>query len=123
MVLDKVLAITYQGAVTPVPDFIDAPCPDLVYPNYQDWGYVKVKLDAKSFASAKDHLNDISDPLLRAMLWQNFWDGVTDGYFPLNELFNIVFLHALGESDYTLLGQILSQSLTAQDALTMMAPN
>lgn len=121
--LNKMAAVTYRGEITSLNEFIGAPCPDLIYPNYQDWGYVKVKLDGKSFASAKKHLSDITDPFLRAMLWQNFWDGVTDGYFPLNELFNIVFQHAPGERDYTLLGQILNQAITAHDALTLMAPN
>ena len=123
LALNQVLAVTYQGAVTALPDVIGAPCPDLVYPNYQDWGYVKVKLDSKSFSSAKIHLSEIDDPLLRAMLWQNFWDGVTDGYFPLNELFSIIFRHAPSERDYTSLRQIFNQAMTAQDALTLMAPN
>lgn len=123
LALNKVVAITYRGAVTIVPELIDAPCPDLAFPNYEDWAYVKVKLDKQSFSTAKKHLSQVTDLFLRAMLWQNFWDGVTDGYFPLNELFNIVFQHAPGEKDYTLLGQILSQAMTAKDALILMAPS
>ena len=121
--LNKVVAITYQGAVTFVPELTGITCPALAYPNYQDWAYVKIKLDPQSFSSAKKYLSHITDPLLRAMLWQNFWDAVTDGYFPLNDLFNIVFQHAPTENDDTLLGQILNQAMTAQDALTSMAPN
>ncbi len=119
---NKVVAVIYQGAITPLPELIDAPCPDLAFPNYEDWAYVKVKLDKQSFSTATKHLSQVHDPLLRAMLWQNFWDGVTDGDFPLNELFNIVFQHAPTEKDYTLLTQILNQSMTALDALNLMAP-
>lgn len=121
--LNKVVAVTYQGAITTLPELIDSPCPDLVYPNYEDWAYVKIKLDTQSFSSAKKHLGSVTDPLLRAMLWQNFWDGVTDGYFPLNDLFNIVFQHAPTEKNYALLGQILNQVITAQEALILMAPS
>ncbi len=121
--LNKTMAVTYQGSTTTLPELIGSPCPDLVYPNYEDWAYVKVKLDTLSFSSAKKHLSSVTNPLLRAMLWQNFWDGVTDGYFPLNDLFNIVFQHAPTEKDYTLLGQILNQAMTAQDALILMAPS
>lgn len=120
--LSKVVGVTYQGAITILPELINAPCPDLAFPNYEDWAYVKVKLDKQSFSTVKKHLNQVTDPLFRAMLWQNFWDGVTDGDFPLNELFNIVFQHAPSEKDYTLLGQILNQAMSAQDALILMAP-
>lgn len=37
-------------------------CPDLVYPNYQDGGYVNVALDARSLATARAHLGTVDDP-------------------------------------------------------------
>jgi aminopeptidase N len=58
---------------------VGAACPDLVYPNYEDWGFVKVQLDKRSFDTARASLAGVDDPLLRAMLWQSLWDGVRDG--------------------------------------------
>ena len=44
-----------------------AACPDLVYPNYQDWGYAKVQLDQRSFDTARTKLSQVDDPLLRGL--------------------------------------------------------
>ena len=54
--LERNVAVTYAGAQTPVPGMNGAACPDLVYPNYGDWGFVKVQLDPRSFDSPRAHL-------------------------------------------------------------------
>ena len=84
-------------------------CPDLVYPNYQDWAFVKVNLDERSFKTTKNYLAQIQDPLLRSMLWQSLWDSVRDGKLPLNEYIQVALANAPLEQDYTTLGQILGQ--------------
>ena len=107
--LSKNLAVTYAGATTAVPELKGAACPDLVYPNYQDWGYAKVQLDKKSFATAQASLSKVDDPLLRSMLWQSLWDGVRDAKLPLNEFLKTVLANAPAEKDYTLLGEIVAK--------------
>jgi len=62
-------SVTYSGASTDVPALVGQACPDLVYPNYEDWGFVKVVLDGKSFATARTQLSGIENPLLRSMMW------------------------------------------------------
>jgi aminopeptidase N len=118
--LSKNVAVTYKGADTAVPQLVGEACPDLVYPNYQDWGFVKVQLDKKSFASAQDSLGKVQDPLLRSMLWQSLWDGVRDAKFPLNAYLDTVLKQAPGERDYTLLGDILAKVRAARDYLDQM---
>ena len=113
----KVAAVTYQGAETAVPELVGAACPDLVYPNYQDWGFVKVALDKKSFATARTALGKVDDPLLRAMLWQSLWDSVRDGQLPLNAFLDTVLANAPGEKDYTLLGDIAAKIAQSQQYL------
>ncbi|WDD98859.1 aminopeptidase N [Thalassomonas actiniarum] len=103
------LAVTYKGAVTQVDELIGRQCPELVYPNYQDWGFVKVNLDQRSFNTAKQQLSRVADPLLRSMLWQSLWDSVRDGQLALNEYLEIALLNIEQEQDYTILGQVLSQ--------------
>ncbi len=120
--LDKKLAITYQGGVTAVPELTGAACPDLVYPNYQDWGYAKVQLDKKSFATAQTGLNKVDDPLLRTMLWQSLWDSVRDGKLPLNAFLSTVLANAPGEKDYTLLGDIVDKLWQSKAYLDKMGP-
>jgi aminopeptidase N len=120
LVLQKNVAVTYKGAVTKVPELVGAACPELVYPNYQDWGYVKVQLDAKSFASAQTGLAQVADPLLRAMLWQSLWDGVRDARLPLNAYLQTVLANAPAERDYTLLGDLVTRVRQARDYLDQM---
>ena len=120
LALRKNLAVTYKGAVTNVPQLVGAACPDLVYPNYQDWGFVKVQLDAKSFATAQASLAKVGDPLLRSMLWQSLWDGVRDARLPLNAYLQTVLANAPAEHDYTLLGDLSGKILSARDYLDAM---
>ncbi len=117
--LGKSVPVTYAGASTAVPALVGSACPDLVYPNYQDWGYVKVQLDARSFASARTAVSKIADPLQRAMLWQALWDGVRDGALPLPAFIDTAINNAPLESDYDLLGQVLSMTQEAQGYLDL----
>jgi len=120
--LERNVAVTYKGAKTPVPAMNGAACPDLVYPNYEDWGFVKVQLDPRSFDSARSHLAFVADPLLRAMLWQSLWDGVRDGKLPLNDFLSTALNNAPQEKDYTLLGDVLGKVGGAKRYLDLMDP-
>ena len=113
-------AITYRGKSTQVAALIGQQCPDLVYPNYQDWGFAKVNLDAKSFNTAKHSLAHFSDPLLRSMLWQTLWNSARDGKLPLNEYLKIAMANISKEQDYTILGQALAQISAAERYLIKM---
>ncbi|UVW26880.1 aminopeptidase N [Massilia sp. H6] len=121
LVLARNVPVTYSGANTKVPGMIGAACPDLVYPNYQDWGYVKVQLDQRSFDAARTSLAGVDDPLLRAMLWQSLWDGVRDTKLPLNDFIEVALANAPQEKDYTLLGDVLGKVTTAKTYLDAMA--
>jgi aminopeptidase N len=112
--LKKKISVIYQGSNTEVNELVGVACPDLVYPNYQDWAFVKVNLDARSFKTTQRYLAQIQDPLLRAMLWQSLWDSVRDGKLPLNEYLQVALANAPFEQDYTTLGQILGQLSTAK---------
>lgn len=122
LALNKNVALTYKGASTDVPELEGAACPDLVYPNYQDWGYAKVALDKKSFATAQTSLNKVDDPLLRSMLWQSLWDSARDSKLPLNEFLKTALANAPGEKDYRLLGDITDKLLWSKAYLEQMGP-
>lgn len=112
--LIKKVAVIYQGKSTSVDELKGVSCPDLVYPNYQDWAFVKVNLDKRSFATTKAYLAQIQDPLLRSMLWQSLWDSVRDGKLPLNDYLQVALANAPLEQDYTTLGQVLGQISAAK---------
>ncbi|MFT7280250.1 MAG: aminopeptidase N, partial [Pseudoalteromonas distincta] len=111
--LTKKVSVIYQGKSTQVNELVGVVCPDLVYPNYQDWAFVKVNLDTRSFKTTQNYLAQIQDPLLRSMLWQSLWDSVRDGKLPLNEYLQVALANAPLEQDYTTLGQILGQISSA----------
>ena len=121
--LDRKVAVIYKGARTKVPGMNGAACPDLVYPNYEDWGFVKVQLDQRSFDSARASLAKVDDPLLRAMLWQALWDSVRDGKLPLNDFIATALNNAPQEKDYTLLGDISGKIDTAKRYLDNIDPD
>jgi aminopeptidase N len=102
---------------------VGAACPDLVYPNYEDWGFVKVQLDKRSFDSARAGLAKVDDPLLRAMLWQALWDSVRDGKLPLNDFIATALNNAPQEKDYTLLGDISGKIDSAKRYLDNIDPD
>jgi len=117
--LTQKMAVTYKGKVTNVSELVGSQCPDLVYSNYQDWGFVKVNLDEASFATAKQHLSKVTDPLLRSMLWQSLWDSVREGKLPLNEYLDVALRNISSEDDYTILGQVLGQMASARSYLNL----
>ncbi|TFW29940.1 aminopeptidase N [Duganella callida] len=123
LALSKNVAVTYKGAATAVPELKGAACPDLVYPNYQDWGFAKVQLDKKSFSAAQANLSKVDDPLLRSMLWQSLWDSVRDAKLPLNEYLKTVLANAPAEKDYTLLGDIVEKIHASVAYLNAMGPS
>lgn len=114
--------VTYKGARTEVKQLVGERCPDLVYPNFDDWGFVKVALDDKSFTTAKQQLSNVSDPLLRSMLWQSLWDSVREGHLSLEQYLSTVFVNAPAEADYTVVGQIISSLLSSKEYLAQIAP-
>ncbi|TFW26569.1 aminopeptidase N [Massilia arenosa] len=120
LVLDKNVPVIYNGAKTAVKGLVGSACPDLVYPNYQDWGFAKVVLDQRSFETARNHLAGVEDPLLRAMLWQSLWDGVRDGKLPLNDYMAVVFKNLPGEKDYTLLTDVTGKVARAKGLMDAM---
>ena len=116
----KTVPVTYSGATTKVPALVGSACPDMAYPNYQDWGFVKVQLDKRSFETARASLSHVEDPLLRTMLWQSLWDGVRDGKLPLNEFIKTALANAPLEKDYTLLGDVLGKVAASKEYLDLI---
>jgi aminopeptidase N len=116
----RTVAVTYSGKQTKVKELVGTACPDLVYPNYENWGFAKVQLDQRSFETARSHLAAVNDPLLRSMLWQSLWDGVRDGKLPLNEFITVALNNAPQEKDYTLLGSVLGKVAASRSYLDKM---
>lgn len=121
LVLSDKQSVTYQGASTDVPAMVGKACPDLVYPNYEDWGYAKVVLDPASFNTARTRLAGIEDPMLRSMMWQSLSDGLGDRRLGLDDFIQTVLVNAPKETDNALLRQSLLYFSTAKGYLRVFA--
>ncbi len=73
------VAVTAEGPRTAVADVIGKACPDLVFPNDDDYGYFLTELDPKSLSTAKSSLARISDPFTRHLLAFTLWEMVKTG--------------------------------------------
>lgn len=121
LALTRKETVTYSGASTDVPALVGQTCPDLVYPNFEDWGFAKVVLDATSFATARTQLSNIEDPMLRSMIWQSLTDGLRDGRLSLEDYTQATLANISKEKDYTLLRQALGNIGTAKGYLRLFA--
>ena len=119
MNLTSATPVMYKGATTEIKDVIGQTCPDLVYPNEADWGYVKVDLDEKSLASAQKHINAIDNTTMRLMLWQSLSDSVNDANLAADQLVNFAMANIAGETDYNVARKIASTLTSALGYLTV----
>jgi aminopeptidase N len=118
MALSSATPIMYQGASTEIKAIIGKVCPDLVYPNEADWGYVKVDLDDKSLNAVQKHINAIDNTTMRLMLWQSLSDSVNDANLAADQFVNFAIANIADEKDYNVARKIASSLTSALGYLT-----
>jgi len=106
VVTDTVLPTTYSGESTSVPAAIGQPCPDLVYPNHQDYGYLLVKLDPRTRENLGAMIGRIDDSFQRVMFWQTLWDSVRFAQIPVTDYIDAVLASAATEDNLNNVDQI-----------------
>src|SRR5262245_42344819 len=72
--LARSIPIEIKAETTIVAAATGQPAPDFVFANYNDNAYGLVMVDPRSTEWIEQHIGEISDPLLRAMLWGAMWD-------------------------------------------------
>ncbi len=111
--LGKVIPLTYTGKETRIKQAIGYRCPDAVFPNYQDWGFVKVELDERTFATLRKQINNFSSVNLRLMLWQSLWEGVRDAKFSAIDYVDFTFKKIVLETDTSIINNVSSNLMIA----------
>ena len=106
------LPVTVAGSDTTLDDALGNPCPALIYPNLDDWGYVKIGLDPTTIVSATTLVADLEDPLQRSMLWHDLWQATRDGELTLAAYAAVAVEQSRKETNVNLLDQVLG-TLTA----------
>ena len=105
--LKESIPVIFRGESTPVAAAVGIVCPDFVYPNYQDWAYIKVNLDDRSIAAARANINALQDPMQRTMVWYDLYSMVTDARLPLTEYLDILALNLPQEQDLSTASDLL----------------
>ena len=82
-----------------VKEAIGLACPALVFPNYEDHAYVKVRLGEHDIATLQKSLSQVSDATTRSQLWAILWQMTWNAELDVNTYADIVLAHAPHETD------------------------
>ena len=104
--LDHAITVTYSGESTLVPDAVGRDCPDIVYPNYGDMGYLLVKLDPRTRDNITEMIGRVEDGFQRVMFWQTLWDNARYAQIPVTDYLDAVFASAAEEDDINNVDQV-----------------
>jgi len=112
LVRDHRVEIDVDGARTEVPSLVGLGKPALVLVNDEDLAYAKIRLDEGSLAVAMEHLEDIDNPLARAIVWGAAWDAARDAESAPSDYITLVLNNIAAETESTTIRTTLSQLLT-----------
>jgi len=117
-----ILAVSIKDENTQINSFIGQPCPLLVYPNYGNWGYIKVKLDQYTQQNLAKNITNVDDSLARSLFWQALWQQVIDLEMPLNQYLNKLLEHLGTETDTQVITVLLSHLTQANQWINKATP-
>ncbi len=112
--------IDVRGERTEVPQLVGRTRGDVVLLNDGDLTFAKVRLDDASRAAVVAHINDLTDPLARAITWSLFWDSVRDAEIAPQELVDLALAGIGSEQDMAAVTTVLGQA--TQCSVRFMAP-
>jgi aminopeptidase N len=105
--LERSIKLLFDGQKTTVLEAGGAPCPDFVYPNFEDWAYIKVILDPRSIATARADMNALKDPMQRTMAWYDLFSMAQSAELPLTEYLEILATNMPTEQDLSTAADLL----------------
>ncbi|MCA2991006.1 M1 family aminopeptidase [Gemmatimonas sp.] len=107
------LPVELRGASTEVTAAIGRPAPAFVFANEGDYGYAIVLPDSASVTWMEQHIADVSDDFLRAMLWGALWDLVREGELSPERFARLAMRALPGERDEQLAGSLVGRLVTS----------
>ncbi|WP_109211162.1 MULTISPECIES: aminopeptidase N [Microbacterium] len=110
------LELDVDGDLTEVPELKGRKRPALVLLNDEDLAYAKIRLDEQSLRTAIDHLDKISDPLARSLVWGAAWDQTRDAEASASDYVDLVLRNIGAETESTTVRTTLAQLLLAANS-------
>jgi len=71
--------VSFDSKSTEIKSIVGKPCPDIVYPNYEDYAYFKSSLNKKTIDNLVKYTPKEKDSFLRDMYIKTLWQMVRDG--------------------------------------------
>jgi aminopeptidase N len=102
-----------DGELTPVPQLIGRPRPDLLLVNDDDLAYAKIRLDPASLATAVEHSSAFAESMPRALVLQAAWDMLRDAESRASDFVVLALRGVEVEPDSNMLRTLLAQLSTA----------
>ncbi|MBI2760609.1 MAG: aminopeptidase N [Chloroflexi bacterium] len=107
------LPFQLDGPEAEVSEARGRPAPTFVFPNYNDQGYGKFALDPESLAYVREHLERVTDPLLRQLIWGSLWDMVRDQQLKSTDFLTLAGDKVRSETDLELIETIIQRCMAA----------
>ncbi|HMO80683.1 MAG TPA: M1 family aminopeptidase [Pyrinomonadaceae bacterium] len=89
--------------------------PELIFPNYGDYGYGIFLLDDKSRDYVLKNIQNENDPFLRSMMWGALWDSVREGELDPRVFLETAIRNLPAEEDETMAASIAGRVGTAMN--------
>ncbi len=122
MALGQLMPVTYKGASTKIslPKENPIACPEFIFPNYDDWGYLKIRFDQQAIDLLNDKLNQFDDTRLRLIIWQSMWSLAHDAEVPFSQYVSFFSKNIRGESNPAIINSALNYAQIAFNAIEAM---
>ncbi len=98
-----------DGPRTEIPELVGTHRGDMILINDDDLAYAKIRLDEQSEAFAREHLDKISSPLARSLVWSATWDATRDGEMPARDFRKLIVANLEAETESTTVRTVLGQ--------------
>ena len=82
-------------------------CPKAIYPNWNDYGFIKVQMNEKSFNFISKNINLFDSKMFRAQFWTSLQDMLKFGKIAPEKVFIIVKDNLENEKDFDTASSIL----------------
>lgn len=106
------MPVALDGASVKLPALEGRPAPRFIYANAGDFGYGIFVLDARSRDYLTQHIGQVSDALLRALLWDGLWESVRFAEMAPADYLDAVLRELPQERDELTLGVLLARLQT-----------
>ncbi|MCB0422198.1 MAG: aminopeptidase N [Bdellovibrionales bacterium] len=98
--------VDIDGAYQEIKIQKETPCPLMIYPNYQDYGYFRSQLNAETVEQLYTQLPKVDDVFLREMYWSTLWDMLREGELSVYKYAELIYSQGLDEPDLNILKSI-----------------